>query len=116
MSNQISSLTPYPEVNSILQVLVADIRAILEDQLIGMYLYGSLAYGGFDRDSDVDFVVITRTELPEPLFSRLQSMHTRLATFDSWCATQLKGSYSTAGIATFRSAAYPALAYRPRPR
>lgn len=93
MSNQISYPTPYPAVNSVLQVLLPDIQAVLGDQFIGMYLYGSLAYGGFDQDSDVDFVVATHSELPEALFSGLQSMHTRIAKLDSWCATQLEGSY-----------------------
>ena len=93
MSNQISYPTPFPAVNSVLQVLLPDIQAVLGDQFIGMYLYGSLVYGGFDQDSDVDFVVATRSELPEILFSGLQSMHIRIAQLDSWCATQLEGSY-----------------------
>jgi hypothetical protein len=58
-----------------------------------MYLYGSLAYGGFDRDSDVDFVVVTARDLPEPFVNALQAMHARIAALDSWCATQLEGSY-----------------------
>jgi hypothetical protein len=91
--NQNPSPTLYPEVNAVLNVLLPDVQAILGNQFIGMYLYGSLAYGGFDQDSDVDFVVVTRDELPEPLFSGLQAMHARIATLDSWCATQLEGSY-----------------------
>jgi hypothetical protein len=86
-------VTSFPEVNAILQLLLPQIQSILGDQFIGMYLYGSLAYGGFDRDSDVDFVVVTRTELPEPLFSALQVMHTRIAQLDSWWAIQLEGTY-----------------------
>jgi predicted nucleotidyltransferase len=93
MSNQNMSPTPYPEVNAVLNELLPDVHAILGDHFIGMYLYGSLAYGGFDLDSDVDFVVITREELPETLFSRLQAMHAHIATLDSWCATRLEGSY-----------------------
>ncbi len=85
--------TPYPEVNQILNVLLPEVQAILGNQFIGMYLYGSLAYGGFDRDSDVDFVVVTRQELTEMLFFGLQAMHAQIATLDSWCATQLEGSY-----------------------
>ena len=42
------SPTPYPEVNAILNVLLADVRAILGDQFVGFYLYGSLASGDFD--------------------------------------------------------------------
>jgi predicted nucleotidyltransferase len=92
-SNRNPSPIPYPEVNKVLNVLLPDVQEILGNQFIGMYLYGSLAYGGFDRDSDVDFVVVTREDLPEALFSALQAMHTRIATLDSWCATQLEGSY-----------------------
>jgi len=58
-----------------------------------MYLYGSLAYGGFDRASDVDFVVVTEGVLPDETFLALQAMHNRIAALDSWCATQLEGSY-----------------------
>jgi predicted nucleotidyltransferase len=93
MSNQNPSPTPYPEANIVLNVLLPDVQAILGNQFIGMYLYGSLAYGGFDQDSDVDFVVVTREELPETFFSALQAMHARIAMLDSWCATQLEGSY-----------------------
>jgi predicted nucleotidyltransferase len=85
--------TPYPEVNKILDVLLTAVQEILGEQFVGMYLYGSLAYGGFDQDSDVDFVVVTQAELPESLFSRLQAMHAHIATLDSWCATQLEGTY-----------------------
>jgi predicted nucleotidyltransferase len=86
--------TPYPEVNSILNALLADIQTILGEQFIGLYLYGSLAYGGFDTDSDVDFVVVTRNELQDSLVSKLQDMHTKIAMLDCWCATQLEGSYT----------------------
>ena len=93
MSNQISFPPPYPDANIVLDSLLADVQAILGDQFIGMYLYGSLASGDFDRDSDVDYVVVTRAELSEALFSALQDMHIRIAAIDSWCATQLEGSY-----------------------
>jgi hypothetical protein len=83
----------YPEVNTVLKELLPDIQTILGNQFIGMYLYGSLAYGGFDQDSDVDFVVVTRDVLQDGLFFALRAMHDRIVTLDSWCATQLEGSY-----------------------
>jgi hypothetical protein len=43
-----SSPTPYPDVNAILNVLLAAVRAILGNQFVGFYLYGSLASGDFD--------------------------------------------------------------------
>ena len=84
---------PFPEVNMVLDVLLTDVQAILGNQFTGMYLYGSLAYGGFDQDSDVDFVVVTNDNLPDALFTALQEMHMHIGTLDSWCATQLEGSY-----------------------
>ena len=93
MSNRNEYLTAYPEVNAVLDELVPEVQSILADQFIGMYVYGSMASGGFDRDSDVDYVVVTAGELPEALITKLQAMHTRIATIDSWCATQLEGSY-----------------------
>jgi len=62
-------------------------------QFVGMYLYGSLASGDFDKDSDVDFVVVTDNEISGNLFLALQALHMEIATLDSWCATQLDGSY-----------------------
>ena len=93
MTDQPSHPTPYPEANMVLNVLLPEVQAILGDQFIGMYLYGSLAYGGFDRESDVDFVVVTENELPEVLFLALKDLHMRIALLDSWCAIQLEGSY-----------------------
>ena len=58
-----------------------------------MYLYGSLASGDFDRESDVDYVVVTDTEIPDETFQALDAMHQRIAAMDLWCATQLEGSY-----------------------
>jgi hypothetical protein len=83
-----------PEVEMILDVLIPDVQSILGDQFIGFYLYGSLAYGGFDRDSDVDFIVVTKDDLSSGCFTSLQRMHARIAQLDSWCATQLEGSYT----------------------
>ncbi len=93
MVNHKLSPTPYSEVNRVLDVLLPQIQAILGQHFIGMYLVGSLASGDFDLHSDVDFVVVTDTELRAPLFSALQTMHARIAKMDSWCATQLEGSY-----------------------
>ena len=91
MLNQKSSPTLYPEVNRLLDTLIPEIQASLGQQFIGMYLYGSLAYGGFDEDSDVDFVVVTRTELSDELVEALQDMHDRIAAV--WYTFQLEGTY-----------------------
>jgi hypothetical protein len=85
--------TLYPEVNVVLGALLPGLQAVLGDQLVGMYLTGSLAAGDFDRHSDVDFVVITEDEVGGELFSALGMLHRRVALIDSWCASQLDGGY-----------------------
>ncbi len=93
MSAQITHPTLYPEVNALLQELLESVQTILGNHFIGMYLEGSLASGDFDQDSDIDFVVVTDNEILGDLFLALQTMHERIATIESWCATQLEGSY-----------------------
>lgn len=86
--------TTYPEINALLQRLLAGARAVLGDELVGLYLHGSLATGGFVPDvSDVDFVAATAGSLPEATVAELAAMHREVATFDSPWATELEGSY-----------------------
>jgi hypothetical protein len=85
--------TPYPDVNAFVHGLFDHVRLTLGSRFVGMYLDGSLASGGFDQDSDIDFIVVTDEELSQELFTALQTMHDRLAEMDSWWAIQLEGSY-----------------------
>ena len=85
--------TPYPEVNSLLKELLESVQAVLDNHFIGMYLDGSLAGGGFDQDSDIDFVVVSDEDISGDPYLELQTMHDRIATIDSEWAIQLEGSY-----------------------
>lgn len=85
--------TPYADVNTVLLELLSGVQTILGNSFSGLYLFGSLASGDFDRYSDVDFIVVCENEISRDLFSALHVMHARIATIDSWCATQLDGSY-----------------------
>lgn len=85
--------TPYPELNLVLQAFVAGIQQPLADDLIGAYLQGSFAIGGFDEHSDVDFVVIIRDELTDLQVSCLQDTHARVFDLQSEWAKHLEGSY-----------------------
>src|SRR5687768_17755536 len=93
MSARTSDPTPYPEVNSIFQELLEEVKSILGSHFIGMYLDGSLTSGDFDQDSDIDFVVVTDEDISGDLFLAVQEMHDRIATIDSPFAVQLEGSY-----------------------
>lgn len=60
----------------VLDRLVAGLSHILEDNLVGIYLYGSLVTGDFDaRVSDLDLVVILNLSLDEARFQALHAMH-----------------------------------------
>jgi hypothetical protein len=86
--------TPYLEINSVLQELLAGVRAILGRRFVGMYLDGSLAIGDFDLDkSDLDFVVVIDGELSAETFGDLEAMHDRIATGASKWTKELEGSY-----------------------
>jgi len=84
---------PYPELPFVLGELVAGVKDELAGDLVGVYLVGSLATGGFDLDSDVDFLVVTENELTEEAVRSLQKMHTRIHGIDCYPAKHLEGSY-----------------------
>lgn len=86
--------TPYADVNAVLALLLSEARAILGGQFIGMYLYGSLASGGFDpQRSDIDFVVVTNGNLPDESVAQLRAMHAGLDAHGPPWARKLEGAY-----------------------
>ena len=85
--------TPHPDVNAILNLLHSNVKEILQDQFVGMYLFGSLANGDFDQHSDIDVLVVTKDEMSNDIFLSLQAMHAQLANIGSSWATQLEVSY-----------------------
>jgi hypothetical protein len=86
--------TPYPEVNAVLDRLLSDVQTILGARFGGLYLYGSLASGDFDRQrSDIDFVVVTTDALPDEMLPALEAMHARIAASGLKWAAKLEGSY-----------------------
>jgi len=84
---------PYPELRNVLNIFVADVKTELAENLIGIYLVGSLASGDFDLDSDIDFLVVTNTELTERNVRTLQSIQEKIHDIDCYPAKHLEGSY-----------------------
>src|SRR4030067_368749 len=94
MPKPIIQVTPYADINAVLQTLLANARGILIKQFIGMYLYGSLALGDFNPNrSDIDFLIVTEKVLSEKLISKLKTMHSRLAAGGSKWVKKLEGGY-----------------------
>jgi hypothetical protein len=87
-------LAAYPDVNVVLHTLRAGAQSVLGDHLIGLYLYGSLASGDFNpQTSDIDFVVVTDTDLSAELIHDLEALHVRLWASGLKWAAKLEGAY-----------------------
>ena len=84
---------PYPELREVLNTFVDEIKAELAGNLIGIYLVGSIASGDFDLDSDIDFLVVTNTELTEADMKSLQDIQIKIHDIDCYPAKHLEGSY-----------------------
>lgn len=68
--------TEHADINGLLGVLLDETRQILGDRLVGLYLYGSLVTGDFDRgSSDIDLLAVTSSDIDRQEFARLDRMH-----------------------------------------
>ena len=81
------------EVTDILAALVPGVQAALGDNLIGVYLRGSLATGDFIEISDIDFLVATERPVSDAEFAALAELHARLAALPNKYADGLEGAY-----------------------
>lgn len=84
----------FPEVDRTLQALLTGVKAALGGDFVGLYLYGSLATGGFTPGrSDIDFLVVTGKPVSSAQIAGLEATHRRLwASGDPWAA-KLEGAY-----------------------
>jgi len=89
-------MTPYEDVNEVLARLSDGLTALLGEQLLGLYLTGSLTCGDFDpSSSDIDFLAVLSKELSDEQLSAITDTHERIGVaFPRW-ATRLEGSYIT---------------------
>lgn len=68
-----------PEVVPLIDELTAGIRDALGDNLVGVYLRGSLALGGFDpATSDIDLLVVTERPVSKVEGEALAALHNRI--------------------------------------
>jgi predicted nucleotidyltransferase len=93
-----SSITPhytsYPYVNEAVHVLLENVKGVLGNYFLGLYLHGSLAGGYFNPDhSDIDFLIVTTQELPEKIIPKLKKMHKHIWENGSEWVRKLEGTY-----------------------
>src|SRR5215469_7376650 len=73
------------DLSDLFQLMVADFPAILRDNLVGVYLWGSLTYEAFNETcSDVDFIVVTRRDLDDREFSELDDWFKKTGEHNHW--------------------------------
>ena len=96
--------TAFPDVNRILKILLPQMRRILRERLVGVYLYGSLTMGDFDLDiSDIDLLAATLSPVDETEFEALQEMHRDLASDNKEWDDRIEVAYlSVSALKTFR--------------
>lgn len=92
------SPTPFPVLNAVLVGFRLRVQRALDQNLIGVYLQGSAAVGGFDEHSDVDFIVVTTGDLSASHLGELQSAHHDIYGLESEWARHLEGSYFPAEV------------------
>ena len=74
-----SQPTPYLDINALLSEWTEGVRHMLGDNVVGLYLSGSLSYGGFVRErSDIDLQAVVRQQLTEIELRLVERLHTDL--------------------------------------
>jgi|SRR3989344_1005503 len=88
--------TPYKDINEILQILKENLVITLRDNLVGLYLTGSLTYGDFNRgSSDIDFLVVMNNPISSEQLKKITKMHEDIGKrYPEW-QKRIEGSYIT---------------------
>jgi len=86
-------MTPYKELDIVLENYAQELKKTLKDNLVGIYLQGSLAIGDFDMTSDVDFVVVINSELTDKEVESIQQIHDEVYKQDNRWVKRLEYSF-----------------------
>jgi hypothetical protein len=99
----------HPEIDQLPALLLAEMKKNLGDNLIGLYLYGSLVWGDFDDDiSDIDMLAATASTIDGDEFDRLQHMHDDFARqHENWRGRIEVQYFSLHGLKTFKTSSNP---------
>jgi hypothetical protein len=90
------TLTSYDDINSVLEQLSLGLKKILDGQLVGLYLTGSLSYGDFNYgSSDIDFLAVLNKKLSKDQLDYIKDMHAQIGNNIPYWAKRLEGSYIT---------------------
>jgi hypothetical protein len=88
--------TQFPDLDEVLRGLLDDVRRILGEDFVGMYLQGSFALRAGDAYSDADFLVVTRTLPSGDAEQQLRQLHDEIPTRPGIWNRNIEGSYADA--------------------
>jgi hypothetical protein len=98
-TEKIRKLTPYQDINGLLADWTEKAKDILGENVVGLYLSGSLSYGDFVPErSDIDLQVVVRRPLDESELKSIERMHRGLdERYPAWKG-RLECSYVPLGL------------------
>src|SRR3989304_4583631 len=101
--------TPHADISRLLESLLSRMRDVLQEKLVGLYLYGSLATGDFDPDSsDIDLLAATSSDVSDTEFNALRAMHLDFARDNPGWEDRVEVAYlSVTALRAFRSERSP---------
>jgi hypothetical protein len=99
----------HSEIRQLLASLLSEMQKNLGDNLVGLYLYGSLVWGDFDDDvSDIDMLAATALTINDEEFDRLQHMHDDFARQHAAWRDRIEVQYfSLYGLKMFKTQSNP---------
>ncbi len=80
------NITKYPEIKNLVKDFSLKIQEILKENVVGIYLTGSLSYGDFVLErSDIDLLVVVRNKLNTNEIELVKNLHKDLEDkYPSW--------------------------------
>lgn len=98
-----------PSAQSVVTTVTQTLPTLLDDTLVGIYLFGSLVWGDFDEDtSDIDILVVITRDVDDALFTTLNTFHDELALRYSYWSGRIELVYiSLDALASFKEKRSP---------
>jgi len=92
--SEIKKITPYQDINDVIVLFLEELKKYLGDNLMGLYLTGSLSYGDFVRErSDIDFEAIVKNPLSSEELELVKALHIKIENkYKEW-AERIECSY-----------------------
>lgn len=86
--------TPYEDVNKVLHSLTERLVSTFGENLIGLYLTGSLSYGDFNPESsDIDLLAVLKKPASKQEAELLKKLHLEIGTSNKNWAKRIECSY-----------------------